>query len=525
MHNTVHEEIKKAQDYILKNNRIDISLDSVKQQLNLFVNGVSIPHLAKPCTIGDGIFQVKEDEYIELTSAYESAANGGRLMKFIPASGAASRMFQKLQSVLNRFDDFTFDDLKKKSKDDNECKSALEFLIHLPKFAFYDELKNVLNVDDSGIEKLINNSPAEVLKAVLFDKGLDYSSKPKGAIKFHRYKVGYRTAFEEQIYEAFNYAVDKKNNVKIHFTISEEHTELLTQIIQQLKSKLSKTDIKVNVTYSFQKKSTDIIAVDLENKIMFDNSGNLVQRPGGHGALLENLNDLNADIVIIKNIDNLSTENLSTDTILYKKLLTGFLVKIQNQVFNLLEALDRKDFSKKSFDEMIEFTIQNLFVTKPTDFEIWSDERKHKFLFDKLNRPIRVCGIVKNEGEPGGGPFWVKAEDGSLSLQIVEQAQIDMNDKNQKNIFERSTHFNPVDLVCGLRDFKGNNFDLHKFVDHQSGIITKKSKDGVELKALELPGLWNGSMADWTTIFVKVPISTFNPVKEVNDLLKPAHQN
>jgi hypothetical protein len=525
MHNNIDEEIKKVQDYILKNNRIDISLDSVKHQLHLFVNGVLLPHLVKPCTPGDGIFQLKEDEYFELISAYESAAKGERLTKFVPASGAASRMFQKLQSVLNLFDDFSLSDLKKKSKNDKECKNVLKFLVDLPKFAFYDDLKNGLNVDDSGIEKLINDSPTEVLKAVLFDKGLNYSSKPKGAVKFHRYKDDSRTAFEEQIYEAFNYVVDKKNKAKIHFTISEEHTELFTQIIEELKFKLSKTDFNVDLTYSFQKRSTDIIAVDLENKIIFDKSGNLVLRPGGHGALLENLNDLKADIVIIKNIDNLTTEDHSADTILYKKLLIGYLIKIQNQVFDFLNSLDRKDFYELNFNEIMKFAEQYLFISKPIDFENWNEKRKNKFLFDKLNRPIRVCGMVKNQGEPGGGPFWISDKNGELSLQIIEQAQINTHDEKQQNIFKQSTHFNPVDLICGLKDFKRSNFDLHKFVDHQSGIITKKTKDGVELKALELPGLWNGSMAYWNTIFVEVPISTFNPVKEVNDLLKPAHQN
>lgn len=525
MQSKIDKELKKVQEYILKNAKTDIYLDSVEQQLELFSNGVSIPKLVKPCTLGDGIVEIKKNEFDALLGEYNSASLNSRLTKFVPASGAASRMFQKLQSILNRFSNFSLADLKIKSTDDKECKSVLEFLVKLQKFAFYDELKIVLNVDYSGIEKLINESPEEILKAILLEGGLEYAIKPKGAIKFHRYKNECRTAFEEQIYEALNYVSDNDGNVKIHFTISEGHTDLFTQIIEQLKSKLSNTDFKIEVTYSYQKKSTDTIAVDLENKIIFDKSGKLVLRPGGHGALLENLNDLKADIVIIKNIDNLSTENLAGDTILYKKLLVGYLVKIQNQVFDLLNSLNKKDFSKKSFEEMVEFAEQYLFVTKPTDFENWNDGEKHKFLFDKLNRPIRVSGMVKNEGEPGGGPFWVKSEDGSLSVQIIEQVQINMNDEGQKNIFKQSTHFNPVDLICGLKDFNGSNFTLHKFVDNQSGIITKKSKDGVRLKALELPGLWNGGMAYWNTIFVEVPISTFNPVKEVNDLLRKEHQN
>ncbi|MEO8233725.1 MAG: DUF4301 family protein [Ignavibacteriota bacterium] len=518
-------ELEKLKKYLTSVDNEHISLSALKEQLDLFENGVKIPQLAKPCTADDGIVVLHHSEFDDLISLFDSVSAAGRLIKFVPASGAASRMFHKLQSALNRFKDFSLEDIKEKIDSDNECKAVYEFLVNLKKFSFYDDLKTILNTDDNKIKTLISESPAEILKAVLFESGLNYSSKPKGAIKFHRCKNITRTAFEEQIYEAFHYISDKDGNTKIHFTISEAHTELFNKIINNLKSNLNKPDSKIDVTYSYQKKSTDTIAVDHYNKILFDKSGTPIHRPGGHGALLENLNDLKADIVIIKNIDNLSTENLAADTILYKKLLVGYLVKIQNKVFELLNNLDRKDFAKISFDETMKYAEEKLFIIEPKDFSKWNDNQKNKFLFDKLNRPIRVCGMVKNQGEPGGGPFWIKHDDGSLSLQIIEQAQINMNDENQKNIFKQSTHFNPVDLICGVKNYKGENFDLHNFVDHHSGIITKKSKDGVELKALELPGLWNGSMANWITIFVEVPISTFNPVKEVNDLLRKAHQN
>ena len=312
----------------------------------------------------------------------------------------------------------------------------------------------------------------------------------------------------------------KNNNVKIHFTISEEHTELFLRIIKEFRLKLNEIDFNIDVTYSYQKKSTDTIAVNLENKIIFDTTGNPVQRPGGHGALLENLNDLKADIVVIKNIDNLSVEGLSADTILYKKLLIGFLVKIRKKVFHYLKQLEKENLSEEEISEILFFAKNQLNIIQSEKFDKLNLNQKRENLYRQLNCPIRICGMVKNEGEPGGGPFWVESDDGSLSLQIVEQAQINMNDENQKKIFLQSTYFNPVDLICSVIDYKGNNFDLHNFVDHQSGIITKKSKDGVELKALELPGLWNGGMADWITIFVEVPISTFNPVKEINDLLE-----
>lgn len=522
--NQIEQELKKVLDHMDVSIKNDISLNSIEQQLKLFADGVKIPKIIKPCTLGDGINSVRDDETSELLILHGEAARKGRIMKFVPASGAASRMFQKLQSVLYRFKNFRLSEIESEISKDKECKSVYEFLTNLKKFAFYDDLKTVLNVDDSGADKLIDESPAEILKAVLVDKGLNYSFKPKGAIKFHKYRIENRTAFEEQIYESLSYLVDFNNKVRIHFTISVEHKDLFEEIAERIKLDM-KYQYNLDLTFSYQKKSTDTIAVNGNNEILFDENKKLMLRPAGHGALLENLNDLNADIVIIKNIDNLSTDKLFADTVLYKKLLTGYLVKSQNQIFDLLNLLDKKDFSNKSFDEMIEFAEGKLFITKSADFENWTEEQKHKFLFDKLNRPIRVCGMVKNTGEPGGGPFWVRADDGSLLLQIVEQAQVNMSDENQKNIFKQSTHFNSVDLVCGLKDYKGNNFDLLNFADYQSGIITKKSKDGIELKALELPGLWNGSMADWITIFIEVPISTFNPVKEVNDLLRREHQN
>lgn len=523
--NQILQELERVKNYIALNKRNSISIEKIEEQLNLFHKGVKVPLLVKPCTIDDGIVTIRKAEHDGLLKNFNLASKQNRIIKFVPASGAASRMFHKLHSAFNHIKDLSLNEIKDKSHSNKNFKYVLEFLLNLKKFAFYPDLKIILNVDDSGIEKLINDSPYEILKAILTEQGLNYSSKPKGAVKFHLYNNETRTAFEEQIYEALNLFRENKNSIKIHFTISEEHTDLFLEIINKLKVDLNETNLDIEITYSHQKKYTDTIAVDAENKILFDKSGNLIHRPGGHGALLENLNDLKADIVIIKNIDNLSVENLSEDAIFYKKLLVGYLIKLQNKIFEFLTLLDKKIFDEKVFDEIFEFAESELFVKKPKDSESWDAERKYKFLYDRLNRPIRVCGIVKNEGEPGGGPFWVRTEDGSLTLQIVEQAQINMDDEKQQIIFKQSTHFNPVDLICGLRNFKGDNFDLHKFVDYQSGIISKKFNDGIELKALELPGLWNGSMADWITIFVDVPTSTFNPVKEVNDLLKKTHQN
>ena len=520
----IEKELQKIEKYLASNKHEQISLSDIRNQLDLFINGVKIPQLVKPCTVNDGIIKLESKNFSELVGFYKLASDEDKIIKFVPASGAASRMFQKLQSVFNKYTELSLDDIKKKIDADDECKSVYEFLINLKNFAFYEDLKSILKIDELTMQSLINNSPVKIIDAVLFERGLNYSSKPKGAIKFHKYNSESRTAFEEQIYESFNYLSEKSSTVKIHFTISEEHTELFKSITESLKSKLKSTN-KIDLSFSYQKKSTNTIAVDTENQIIFDNQYNPIFRPGGHGALLENLNDLNADIVIIKNIDNISIENFAADTSLYKKLLTGFLVKIQSKIFEFLRIIERKDFSRSDTNSIMRFAEERLFVIKPNDYENWNDENRLQFLFNKLNRPIRVCGMVKNEGEPGGGPFWVKGDTNGLSLQIIEQAQIDINNENQKNIFMQSTHFNPVDLICGVKDFKGKSFNLNNFVDPKSGIITTKSKDGIKLKALELPGLWNGSMANWITIFVEVPISTFNPVKEINDLLRKEHQN
>ncbi|HEX7358701.1 MAG TPA: DUF4301 family protein [Ignavibacteriaceae bacterium] len=523
--NRIQQELKKVQQQISLTNPNLISIKKIEEQLYLFQQGVKIPVLVKPCTINDGIVTIAKEEHNDLIKNFNLASNQNRIMKFVPASGAASRMFYKLHSAFDLIKGYSLNDIKKESDSNKNFSYVLDFLVNLKKFAFYNDLKIVLDVDDEGIEELIKNSPYDILNVILNESGLNYSSTPKGAVKFHSYKNETRTAFEEQIYETINLLQNNKCEIRIHFTISEEHTKLFLSIIDELKIKLAKRNTKIDVTYSHQKKSTNTIAVDIENKILFDNSGNIIHRPGGHGALLENLNDLKADIVIIKNIDNLSVESLGDDTILYKKLLIGYLIKLQNQVFEYLNLIEKKSLDEKVINEIFEFAESKLLSIKPADYKSLDDEKKYKFLFDRLNRPIRVCGMVKNEGEPGGGPFWVKGENGNLTLQIVEHAQIDANDEKQKIVFKQSTHFNPVDLICGLRNYKGDNFDLHKFVDHQSGIITKKFKHGIELKALELPGLWNGSMADWITVFVEVPNTTFNPVKEINDLLKPAHQN
>ena len=363
-----------------------------------------------------------------------------------------------------------------------------------------------------------------VVSNLLESAGLNYGALPKGLLKFHRYADGVRTPLEEHLVEGALYAAGKSGEVNVHFTVSTEHRALFEKLVA---AKAAEYEAKYGTTYhisfSEQKPSTDTVAADMENKPFRDKDGKLLFRPGGHGALIENLNDLDADIVFIKNIDNVVPDRLKGDTVTYKKLLAGVLVTLQKQAFEYLELLDGGHYSHEQLETIIRFVQQQLRCRR-TDLKELEDADLVIYLRKKLNRPMRVCGMVKNVGEPGGGPFLAYNPDGTISLQILESSQIDMNDPEKKAMFEKGTHFNPVDLVCAVRDYKGNKFDLLKHVDKATGFISYKSKNGKDLKALELPGLWNGSMSDWNTVFVEVPLSTFNPVKTVNDLLREQHQ-
>lgn len=363
-----------------------------------------------------------------------------------------------------------------------------------------------------------------VVSNLLESAGLNYGALPKGLLKFHRYADGVRTPLEEHLVEGALYAAGKSGEVNVHFTVSTEHRALFEKLVA---AKAAEYEAKYGTTYhisfSEQKPSTDTVAADMENKPFRDKDGKLLFRPGGHGALIENLNDLDADIVFIKNIDNVVPDRLKADTVTYKKLLAGVLVTLQKQAFEYLELLDGGHYSHEQLETIIRFVQQQLRCRR-TDLKELEDADLVIYLRKKLNRPMRVCGMVKNVGEPGGGPFLAYNPDGTISLQILESSQIDMNDPEKKAMFEKGTHFNPVDLVCAVRDYKGNKFDLLKHVDKATGFISYKSKNGKDLKALELPGLWNGSMSDWNTVFVEVPLSTFNPVKTVNDLLREQHQ-
>jgi hypothetical protein len=504
-----------------------MTVEKVLSQMETFKKGFSHVKLRRPCTVEDGITVLSKEDIPRLEETFSEAASLGRVIKFVPASGAASRMFKSLLAIKDRCEQ-THRNENSAIIDENDPDYAflIKFIRGLDKFAFYGDLKSVMSANGLNIEALISKREyRQILDYVLTAKGLNLANIPKGLIKFHSYPGSSRTALEEHLVEAIEYAMDMNRVARLHFTVSPEHKELVTEHFNEVKGRYEKSGIRFQMSFSTQESSTDTIAVDMENRPFRDSEERLVFRPGGHGALLENLSNLKGDLVFIKNIDNVVPDRLKQKTFLYKKALGGYLLELQNKLFEHLGRLSTGDVNEQSIDEMFEFMKQSLSVIPPEGMEKRSKEEKIDFLTSRLNRPLRVCGMVKNVSEPGGGPFWVEHKDHSVSLQIVETSQVNMKSAAQKNIWGSSTHFNPVDLVCGIRDFLGKPFDLTRFVDPDTAFISTKSKQGRELKALELPGLWNGSMAHWNTVFVEVPLITFNPTKVVLDLLREEHQS
>lgn len=492
-----------------------ISEQQIAEQLACFEKGFPYLKLAGAASVENrGIMIADADEQKKYLAAWDAYKDTDKkVVKFVPASGAASRMFKNLFEFLGADYSVPTTDFEKK------------FFDHIHSFAFYNDL-NAACLDNTGknIDALVaEHNYKAVVSNLLEGAGLNYGALPKGLLKFHRYANGVRTPLEEHLVEGALYAAGKTGQVNVHFTVSTEHKALFSQLVEEKVAEYAKKyGVSFNVSFSEQKPSTDTLAADMENKPFRDN-GKLVFRPGGHGALIENLNDLDADIVFIKNIDNVVPDRLKGDTVTYKKLLAGVLVTLQQQAFQYLKLLDGGHYSHDQLETIIRFVQQQLRCRKE-DIKDLEDADLVIYLRKKLNRPMRVCGMVKNVGEPGGGPFLAYNPDGAVSLQILESSQIDMKDPEKKAMFEQGTHFNPVDLVCAIRDYKGNKFNLLDYVDKATGFISYKSKNGKDLKALELPGLWNGSMSDWSTVFVEVPLSTFNPVKTVNDLLREQHQ-
>ncbi len=501
-----------------------ISQEQIDHQIEQFKKGFPYINLIAPATPENGIVELANEQVNHWASYFDEHKNNFELLKFVPASGAASRMFKHLYAFMESFDGS--DSAISKMQNETDFNSVGYFFKNIRNFAFYDFLQQEAKKQGSDLDIMLNKGEyIEVLQLLLSDDHLGYANLPKALILFHRYRDGSRLAVEEHLIEAVHYSTDEKQIAKVHFTISPEHRDSFVEAVNRRIPEYEKRfNVKYQINYSEQKPETDTIAVDLQNNPFRDDDGNLVFRPGGHGALIQNLNELNEDIIFIKNIDNIVPDHLREETYRYKKALGGLLMYLQNQIFEYLDLLDSANLEPGELEEIQTFAQRKLMIDIPDAFEGFSPMEKIDFLFNKLNRPIRVCGMVKNEGEPGGGPFWIQNADGEVSLQIVESSQMDMNNTDQKAIVSKATHFNPVDLVCGVYDFQGNKFDILEYIDPDTGFISTKSKDGRELKALELPGLWNGAMADWITIFVETPIITFNPVKTVNDLLRPQHQ-
>ncbi|MBQ9222598.1 MAG: DUF4301 family protein [Prevotella sp.] len=491
-----------------------ITEEQIKIQLEEFKTGFPFLKIEAAAGIGQGIIRLDEDarnSYVNDWNAYKK--EGHKIVKFVPASGAASRMFKDMFAFLDAPYDVPTTPFEK------------QYFDNIEKFAFYDAL-NAKCVENCGkdIKTLIGeNNYKAVVANMLKKEGLNYGQLPKGMLLFHRYEDGSRTPMEEHLVEGALYAASN-GEANVHFTVSHEHIEFFeNKVKEKVDGFAKKYDINYNISFSEQKPSTDTVAANPDNTLFRNEDGSMLFRPGGHGALIQNLNDIDADVIFIKNIDNVVPDRIKADTVEYKQVIAGVLIGLQKKAFEYLEVLESGVYNHRKLEEIIRFVQQDLCCRK-ADIKDLEDAELVIYLRNKLNRPMRVCGVVKNVGEPGGGPFLTYNQDGTVSLQILESSQIDKSNEEYMKMFTEGTHFNPVDLVCAVKDYKGQPFDLPKYVDKTTGFISSKSKNGKELKALELPGLWNGAMSDWNTVFVEVPLSTFNPVKTVNDLLREQHQ-
>jgi len=491
-----------------------ISEAQMEQQLEQFKTGFPFLTLVGPAAVGNGIQAVGEAEQRELVAQWEAyKQEGHRVTKFVPASGAASRMFKDMFAFLEA------------SYDEPTTDTERKFFEGIHDFAFYQALDDACEVlEGKGIDALIDEGQYKaVVNAMLSEEGLNYGQLPKGLLQFHAYDDEVRTPVEEHLVEAALYAASR-GEADVHFTVSPEHRELFEELTERVLPEYEQRfGVRYHVSFSEQKASTDTIAANPDGTPFRQDDGSLLFRPGGHGALIHNLGEQESDIVFVKNIDNVVPDRMKPVTTQWKQVLAGMLVRTQERAFHFLRMLDKGDYGQAELEQMINFVRHELTTNIPGLSDM-HDKELIDNLRRKLNRPMRVCGVVKNVGEPGGGPFIAVNPDGSTSLQILESSQIDKSNPEYVKMFNEGTHFNPVDLVCALKNYKGERFDLTQYVDPQTGFISEKSKSGRELRALELPGLWNGAMSDWSTLFVEVPLETFNPVKTVVDLLRPEHQ-
>ncbi|CAM3318927.1 DUF4301 family protein [Aequorivita lipolytica] len=491
-----------------------LSEAKVKHQLEIFKEGIPFANVMEPASADKGIEVFSEKEQQHFATLFETEKDKLDILKFVPASGAATRMFKFLHQFLESYNpkDNIESFLQKE-----ENRNLKIFFESIDNFAFSFLVKDKLEEKYSELENFEQGKRYFLfVQEMLEETGLNFSNTPKGLVPFHTYGENYVTAFGEQLYEAAFYAAT--NGVaNLHFTVSEGHEKKFKKRFDEVKHLVEKkTGVRFNISYSFQKNETDTVAATPENELFLDENGDLLLRPSGHGALLENLNDVDADIIFIKNIDNVVSENYVETIAFQKKVLAGKLISLQKKIFSFIEKLHLENPSEEIIKNVAEFISVDLSIKNTPIFK--------EDLLKILERPIRICGVVENTGAPGGGPFLVKDKNGNLSYQIVEMSQIDTNNPQQKALVDKATHFNPVDLVCGMRNYKGEKYDLLKFSDPDAGFISHKSYQGKPIKALELPGLWNGAMANWITVFVEVPLITFNPVKTVNDLLNEVHQ-
>jgi hypothetical protein len=493
-----------------------ISVENAEKQLEFFRKGFPYLTIHASASVEKGIIHIDENGQNIYIEAWNTYLNGNKkVLKFDPASGAASRMFKDLFAFLNT-----------SSFGQPDTPFLKTFFDEISSFAFYDSLWSVCRKNEGqSIEELIADGEyKKVVENLLLEKGLHYGNYPKGMVCFHNYPEGSRTAVEEHLVEGAMYACNTAKEVYVHFTVSPEYHDLFQALMDEKLPYYSQYfGVDYFVDFSEQKPSTDTLAVTIDNQLFRDHEGQLLFRPGGHGALIENLNDIEADVVFIKNIDNVVPDRLKPLTVYYKKILAGILVDYQQKIFEYLYLIDSGQYTHEQLLDMLYFLQNKLYIKNP-ETKYLEDGELVLYIKSKLNRPLRVCGMVKNVGEPGGGPFLAVNSDGTISPQILESSQIDMENPEAKQIFQQSDYFNPVDLVCALKNYKDEKFDLLQYVDKNTGFISVKSKDGKTLKALELPGLWNGAMSDWNTVFVEVPIETFNPVKTVNDLLREEHR-
>ncbi|MEE8368700.1 MAG: DUF4301 family protein [Thermoanaerobaculia bacterium] len=513
---------------------LGISTTEVVRQLRLLRHPPAPPALDRPCRIGDGIKQIGTADADRLIRLGEGAAHAGRIQKFVPASGAATRMFSGLEEFTRPAAAKSVRELQLLADQGNSNTAALlQFLAELERFPFYPTLRASVEQSGERITELREDCGyVELLDHLLEPAKLAYSSKAKGLLDFHRYPAGHaRTAFEEQLIESLGYCTDSQGNVNSHFTVAPDQLEAFEALSSEVCRTIRESHgVLPVVTFSTQSRAGDTLAIDSDGEPLRTPDGDLLLRPAGHGALIQNLQNLDGDIVVIKNIDNIAPEARHAGGAHWKKLLVGHLLEVQAKIFSHLGHLRKIEDSiaaggaLDAIEPAIAFLQEELALALPSEVIGGDPAAQREYLISRLDRPLRVCGMVQNEGEPGGGPFWVGTQGGEISGQIIEAAQIDRHDPSAVEIWASATHFNPVDLVCSLRDAEGQAYDLQQFIDPTTAMVVNKEADGRKFRALERPGLWNGAMAGWNTAFVEVPAETFTPVKTIFDLLRPEHQ-